>query len=354
MRTPRPGTRGAIAALATLLTLSAALAASLLAERWVGAATLPRWLPAAPYGVSRALHALPFTHAGAWERLREHLVVVARQPSTLPDPSLGHHPSQVVLSGGSYLGWTDGATGNLTLYGHACRPADPPAGMLLTVAGREVPVAADAIHTSDLDVGTYFPVPVTRVEAALPAGDYAPVATVRCRSGAESRHQLGALRIVELAPNRAGLLVDVWAAPLTGIYAYVFLMNPGPEAVTVTRVDYAPTAAATGEVLAYAPPEGVVARLEHVVADRDVLERLSADPHAADLPATWPTAAAADLALRLPAGGTAIVVIHSGSFHATRPRLPTLFHPVVGYELDDGTRGAVTSTRRTAAGWTAR
>lgn len=352
MRRAAARTIGRVSAAALAVAL-AALAGGLLAEGWVGAASLPRWLPPAPYPLARALHALPFTHSTPWEWARRHVAAPVRPRSSLPDPALGLQPSQSGLSAGSYLGWTDGAAGGLTLYGHACTPADPPVGVSLAVAGREVRLGADAIATLELDIGTYYPAPVTRLSGALPAGDYAPAATVRCRSGAEARHPLGAVRVAQVAPNPAGLLIDAWAAPLVGVYSHVALLNPGPDAVTLTRLEYAPAAAATSVVLAYLAPAGSVARLEDVVGDGELLERLAADPHGLE-PVVWPAASARDLALRLPAGGSVLLIVHAASFHATQPRLPALFHPAVSYELDDGTQGGVTATARLSAGWTAR
>lgn len=337
---------------------------TLAAEAWAGSATLPPWLPAAPAWVGRLLHALPLTHSGAWKQLRVRTSNLLPQPSSLPDPRLGYHPSQSTLSPGSYHGWSDGTTAQLVLYGHACSADDPLTSLSLEGKQGWTEVERASLDPLLLDVGSSYPMAVTRVTKPLMEGSYGPRALARCRSGAEWLHQIGAVEVSTLPPNPAGLLIESVTAPLVGLYSELFLLNPGPHAATVRGVSYGPTSRITGDVLALAPPVGEVARIEQLVGDRRLLDPEEGRVVTGDDPGLppngtgrigatsgWPVRAADDLFEVLEPGGTMLLVIYSDSFYAAHPRLPALFHPVVRYELPDGTVGAVTDGERTSAGW---
>ncbi|HRP46451.1 MAG TPA: hypothetical protein PLT07_02775, partial [Trueperaceae bacterium] len=333
-------------------------------ELWVGSATLPRWLPPPPYWVGRTLHGLPFAKSAPWKLVRYKLVGVSLQATALPPWSDAHTPAQAALSAGSYLGWSSATGGSLTLYGHACTPADPLAALTLRGTSENVEFTGAALVTADADPGIGYSLPTTRLTGPLPMGDLGSTALARCRSGAEALHQLGAVRVAEAPANPANLQVHLSTWPAAGVYAELVVVNPGPASLVVTGVEYAPAQAATGRVRVRRPAStAVTTRWRGGSGPAVQPPALSGTPSAAQVnefqrakralvtSGNLPVDNADELSIVLRSSEAALIVIDQDSFHPTRPQLPAFFYPVVSYESPSGAGAALVSDRF-AVGWT--
>jgi hypothetical protein len=214
------------------------------------------------------------------------------------------------------------------------------------------------------------------VTAPLPPGEYSAGAAARCRSGEETLHQLGAVRIVALPADSAGIAVSASSTPSGAVPAVLSVLNLGHRPARLTRVEYAPEVAATGRVIAGAGSVEQVARWRASLfgSGPAVLDPASPDALATGAAQTNPTATgrastddfgpptvasqalrarpAANLDLLLEPGQAALVVVTTASLHPTRPSRPVLFRPLVLYETAAGERGGVLLRDRLAVGWT--
>lgn len=346
------------------------------AEVWTGAGILPSWAPRAPYRLARALPTLPFAGSPAWAWVRRHVVGVSRWPTAAAPWSNAGAPSEPALGPGAYLGWSDGVRGSITFHGHACSASDPLVTLTLSLGDTRIELERSAVVATDDDVGIGYHLPLTTVTAPLPPGEYSAGATARCRSGEETRHQLGAVRIVARPADSAGLVVSTSSTPSGGVPAVLSVFNLGHRPARLTRVEYAPEVAATGQVLAGAGSVEQVARWR---ASLFGSEPGGSDPTSPDaLPPgatqTNPTASggasadgsgprtAADQALRVrPAASldltiepdqAALIVVTTASLYPTRPSRPVLFRPLVLYETAAGEQGGMLVRDRLAVGWT--
>ncbi len=335
---------------AAALVLGVGVALLAFAELWVGAATLPRWLPAPPYWVGRSLHGLPFATSNPWTVVRQKLAGVSLQATALPPWSDEHTPSQAALSAGSYLGWGSATSGSLTLYGHACTPNDPLAALILRGAGEEIEFTGAAVTVTDSDPGIGYALPTTRLTGQLPAGNLGSTAVARCRSGAEAHHQLGAVRVMELPANPANLQVHLSSSPAAGVYAELMVVNPGPATIVVSGVAYAPAHAATGKVRVVTGPSVQPPALRGRPSAAQLNES-HGSKRALVAAGNLPVHNADHLSIVLQSAEAALIVIDQGSFHPTRPQLPALFYPVVSYESASGP-GAALAPDQLAVGWT--
>ncbi len=347
--------------LAVPVALALIVGALAFSEVWAGAATLPRWAPRAPYWVARALPALPFADSPAWAWVRRYVVGVSRRPTTVAPWSGASAPSQAALGAGAYLGWSDGVSGGITLHGHACSASDPLVALTLLLGATRVELERDAVHATDEDVGVGYELPLTTVSAPLPPGDYAAGALARCRSGAEVRHQLGAVRVVAPPDDLAWLALTVSSTPSGDVPAELSVVNLGLHPVRLTRIEYAPAVAATGEVIA-----GAVSA-EQVAAWRARLRggpgspasptspsiaSVVTAPPAEDGPQGLRARSATDLDLVVEPGQAAIILVTAKSLHPTRPPRPVLSHPLVLYETATGEEGGLLVRERLIVGWT--
>lgn len=358
--------------------LAAVLAGGMLAfaEVWTGAATLPAWAPPAPYRLGRALATLPFAGSPAWTWVRRHVVGVSRWPTAVAPWSNTGVPHESALGPGAYLGWSDGVRGSVTFHGHACSASDPLVVLTLILGDTRVELERGAVVVSDDDVGIGYRLPLTTVTAPLPPGEYSAVAAARCRSGEETLHQLGAVRIVALPADNAGIAVSASSTPSGGVPAVLSVLNLGLRPARLTRVEYAPAVAATGRVIAGAGSVEQVARWRAslfgsgpAVLDPPSLDAWptgtsQTDPTATGRAATdgGPEPSAPDQALRVrPAASldltlepdqAALIVVTAASLYPTRPSRPVLFRPLVLYETAAGEPGGVLERDRLAVGWT--
>lgn len=345
--------------LALVAALSVTTSAIMAADIWLAAATLPSWMPAPPHWLARAMYALPFTHAKAWEHA--HGLLAGGRALALAPWAVQHVRTQALLSHGSYQGWSDGESGSLVLYGHACSEDDPPVALSLTAAGRTVTVERGAFRTVEADLGTPYAMPLTLIAAHLPPGDYAPSATARCRSGTEAHHALGAVRIVAQPPNGAGLSATLRLAPVVGVAAELVVYNPGPGAVTLRAVEYAPAWAAAGEVLGAAGRREMIygwreATWPVALPGRGGTEEAELTPwhfayQAPDDPRALRSRDPRALDLRLRGGEYAFLLLDQRSFRPTRPMRPAIFHPLVRYETETGRLDGVLVREPVAVGW---
>lgn len=370
------------------------------AEAWTGARSLPPWAPSPPYWLGRALTLLPGdgieTLPMKWLRLSARW---PRPAVALPPWTALQVRALTGLSPGGYQGWTDGHDGRLALHGHPCTAEDPLVALTLNLGAGEVPVGLRHLSLTEVANGAGYTLPVTLIEAPLPAGDYAPTATARCRSGREARHALGAAQVLEAPGNPAGLeLRSASSLGHAGLPAELVLFNPGPGAVRLEAAHIGPRAASSGRVLAGAGSLELVARWRAGIATGALTGAgaVAAGPRAAGTGATGaaapvtgatgavaltaPPAAVAtdhlspwdaafrtqddprnlllrpahDLALDVAPNEYAIIAVTTASFHETRPALPQLFYPLVEYVTDALEPGGLVVRDELMAGWSGR
>lgn len=332
-----------------------------MAEAWNGARNLPPWAPSPPYWLGRALKLLPGddveTLPTKWLRLSLRW---PRPAVALPPWTTLQVRSLTGLSPGGYQGWTDGHDGRLALHGHPCTAEDPVVALTFNRGAGEVAVALRHLSLTEVGNGAGYTLPVTLIAAPLPAGDYAPTATARCRSGREARHALGAAEVLETPGNPAGLeFRSAGSLGHAGLPAELVLFNPGPGAVRLKAAHVGPAAASTGKVLAGAGSLELVARWRSGIAAGAL-----AGPGATDHLSPWDAAYRAeddprnllprpthDLALDVAPNEYAIIAVTTGSFHETRPALPQLFYPLVEYVTDSLEPGGLVLRDEVMVGW---
>jgi len=331
------------------------------AEAWNAARNLPPWAPSPPYWLGRALKLLPGdgveTLPGKW--LRQ--IVHTPQPApTLPPWTARHVRAITELSPGAYQGWTDGSDGRLALTGHPCTAEDPLVALTLKSGTSEVAVGLRDLRLTEVGNAAGYTLPVTLIEAPLPAGEYAPTATSRCRSGHEARHTLGAATVLAAPSNPAGLeLRSSNSLGNAGLPAELVLFNPGPGAVRLTNARFAPTAASTGKVLAGAGSLELVARwraglgatASATATATDNLSPWDAAYRAADDARNLLLRPTHDLALDVAPNEYAIIAVTAASFHETRPPRPQLFYPLVEYVTAASEPGGLLLRDELMVGW---
>ena len=280
------------------------------------------------------------------------------------------------LRPGVYLGWSDGTAGELHLYGRGCSLEGEDDGLaVLRLSGPSGTLELDGSAVehlrSPLDHTQLHP--YLRLKVATERSLDFDRVDLRCRSGAEASARVAA-RVVhvpavstgsELYEARLAVLSERVSLPSVGVVAELLTAGDG-GALTLASVEYAPGAAATGEVLAaygrhaqvslwrslvYPPTPGVQRVDPAALTPWDSAFQPASDPGVLRRrPAT---------ALDLPLDGPtfALLLLDTGSFVATPQPRPVLVRPLVtflaGGEAFVGTTDAVAFgwTTRYAAGW---
>ncbi len=279
---------------------------------------------------------------------------------------------------GVYFGWASSRGGTMRLGGAVCSPDDPVVAVV--IPGRNAPwtLGATEVFTEHADVGLPERVAtltlaadssrLTRFEEAAAEATTIPRSAAeratlpssrdmtfhhlvaRCRSGAETRVGVGSARWLLLpreaadGPDLGVRIVASRSAPHLGVLAAMVVTNEGREPVTLSRVTYAPTAAATGRVRAAAGTAEQFAGWRQLVTGHGAgpgagLDSSAVDPneltpwHAAyqspDDPRAMRERPSDDLRLRLEPGEVAMIVIDQDSLVTTRGKRRVILYPVL-------------------------
>lgn len=268
------------------------------------------------------------------------------------------------LRAGAYLGWSDGTTGQLYLYGTGC--ATQPEGDQLTYlslsgsGGRLQVPAHDVQHLiSALDAAR--PHPHLGVRVVTDRTMNFDRATLRCRSGAETTVRIAATvfhapRLLTAdMPQAAALPVSsLGSFPGVGLTAELALAT-GDAPFTVRSLRYAPASVATDVVRAVAGRAGGVpawralARPGH--GPPVITDPWSLDHQSKDDPRAYGPRLAHALDLTLNPHESGLIVVNAASFRATPTPRPLLLLPI----LDHGSGAAPgLLVAKLAFGWTPR
>lgn len=290
--------------------------------------------------------------------------------------------STVGFEPGVYFGWaraeglaaSDGgaaaAAGVLRFAGWACPDDDPAVTLTIPAAPTPIRLSRSEIVTEHADLDLPQRVPGTSLTPA-PAPREGPGVSfrrvlARCRSGAERWWDVGRAHLAYL-PGGAGIawplgvrIVASEPAPARGVLAALTIANDGDQAVTLTRVAYAPEAAATGRVRAAAGSRAQAAAWRWVVmgpgngaVDPATLTPWHRAYQSPDDAGALRTRSADDVALALAPGDVALIVIDHASLVPTRRPLRAILHPVLFVAAsDDPARAAAVGSPLAAVGWT--
>lgn len=275
-----------------------------------------------------------------------------------------HDYGSARLRSGAYLGWSDGRTGQLYLYGSGCEgPANADTLTNLTLRGPggtlEVP-PQDVEHlSSNLDRAR--PHSYLSVQVVTDGTMEFDRASLKCRSGTEASARVAvtvlyAPKIVaEGAPEGETLpLGSLGSFPGAGLIAEIALAA-GEEPFTLRSVRYAPTAAATGVLHAVAGPAAGAPFWRQQARSGPPPPEIS-NPwdtyyQSRHDPRSYGPRAADALDLTLNPSESGLVVIGSKSFKATPYPRPLLLLPLVEHGTEAATRLLVMDL---AFGWTPR
>lgn len=261
------------------------------------------------------------------------------------------------LMSGVYYGWTDGTRGSFNVLGSACpggatdlAPVDALTTAWLLGPGLEAAFTPPAVDHAPVELGFASPRPAVAFAPAALADAFthasasnaqSPVdvalvrLTVRCRSHAEASVRLGSAAVRRLpAGGSAPLHVEERRMPpASGLLGALVVVNDGDAVLTLLALDYAPSAAATGAIMAATGPRELlpgwlaeVLPAAPAAAPATPWQRAYRDP--ADGRGLTPRAAAA-LGLDIAPGDVALLVVPRSALRATLVPRPVLLYPVL-------------------------
>lgn len=246
------------------------------------------------------------------------------------------------LRSGAYFGYTDGRSGELNLYGEGCGLSGPAS---LQLSGPTGTVRLNARSLEQELTTTNDTTSHPHIRAVMPATGTLTfdTATLRCRDGLETSARIAAT-LLEAAPLGA-LLVGPNAAPYTphlithpgAHHAAELTIATGNTALEITRIEYAPNAAATGLVLAatghpamvplwrtLGRPEGLAKPLNPAALTPwdSAYQHPSETGYLSERPA-------AALNLKIPPAAAGMLIITRSSFRATPHSRPIISRPLL-------------------------
>lgn len=288
-----------------------------------------------------------------------------------------HDRGTDMLAPGAYLGWSDGARGELFLYGQGCNSEQNPRSGHEGRGGREghggitylalrgpqgvLEFGASEVQQrwDALDQGYSYP--IIRVALTTDRTLQFDRATLRCRHGTEATARIAAtvVHAPDLATQRteseaAAALVhgpDVY--PGLGIAGRLTFIPRG-EPLHLRAITYAPAAVATGAVVAAAghrssrqawlaaAATGLATAATAALPSSPTPSPWDAGFQLPDAPQALRPRPAAALALRVQPGEVGNVFLTASSFRQTPWPRPVLLKPLISYEYE-GRPGSLVS-----------